>query len=685
MKTFHNPKLLSYVILSMIVFIVIKIYAPIINYEFVGFNHERPVNQISEIKQESLLDVGKVFFNHIFKTDAPLAKASLALDYYIGRDNPAIYHAHNLLLYLLCIIVLFLFIQTLFKSYGFSIAVVALFAILATHVEIVVWISQRKYLLYFLFFFATLIAYLKYQETAHKKTILFILTLFLFLLSFFAYGNAWALLATIILIDFCKKRTLNRPIIFEKIPFVIIVLLLSLLSHSSNIIEKTTEVNEVQQIIFPQSYYSFKNAFIVASYAFFYYFVSFFHPKSICFANSHPQFINNLLPYQYYMSFFALLIFVFLAIVYFVNKRSDNKRRYLFGFLFFTVNIGLYLNYFSPMSGFVVANRHSFVAYVGLSIVLASVLQYLFKRKDNRSRFLLFIVVLLFYLGIFAHHAITKTNYINIWQNSQTLFGHLISENKNLVFAYNNRGVYHFNNKSYGKAIGDFTHAINSISDRDKEHITTVYSNRSIAYLKTGNYLKAISDIQYILNINPHDTLAQKKLEMCYKYAITHNDSLIYINKRLVNSPTDDELWVKRGRLKSRLGLLQFALDDFNAAVELQPNKAETYNYRGLLHWDLNDFNNAIYDFEKAMELDNQYPEPIYNLAHMLCTQKRFTKAFINFDKALAIDSNNSKIYMYRANCYLEIKNIDKACFDWTKAKTLGAQKAQKMLETYCP
>lgn len=58
-----------------------------------------------------------------------------------------------------------------------------------------------------------------------------------------------------------------------------------------------------------------------------------------------------------------------------------------------------------------------------------------------------------------------------------------------------------------------------------------------------------------------------------------------------------------------------YALDDFNQAIELEPNEASTYNGRGLLRSGLGQYPLAIQDFSQAIALDGNYATAWLNRA----------------------------------------------------------------------
>jgi hypothetical protein len=82
---------------------------------------------------------------------------SLAIDYSIGELNPKTYHITNLILHLCNTALVFIFILLLYERKDLAAITSAFFGVHTLNVEAVAWISERKTVLYTIFFLASLI------------------------------------------------------------------------------------------------------------------------------------------------------------------------------------------------------------------------------------------------------------------------------------------------------------------------------------------------------------------------------------------------------------------------------------------------------------------------------------------------------------------------------------------------
>ena len=96
---------------------------------------------------------------------------------------------------------------------------------------------------------------------------------------------------------------------------------------------------------------------------------------------------------------------------------------------------------------------------------------------------------------------------------------------------------------------------------------------------------------------------------------------------------------VNRGVILNRNGDLGGALDDFNAALELDPSLGEAYLNRGNAYFMSRRFDEALRDYERALEYDVSKPWAAwYNIGLVHEANKQPVKAREAFQKALSLN-----------------------------------------------
>ena len=131
---------------------------------------------------------------------------------------------------------------------------------------------------------------------------------------------------------------------------------------------------------------------------------------------------------------------------------------------------------------------------------------------------------------------------------------------------------------------------------------------------------------------------------------------------------------LSQGEQKLQNRLYTEAIEDYDRAIELDPDFKEAYNHRGLAKFYLNDFLGAISDYDKALELDPKFIEAYYNRGLTGYNARNYIGCIPDFDKVIELDEKDADAYFMRglAKTFVAKINIDSACEDFRKAKELG-------------
>lgn len=99
--------------------------------------------------------------------------------------------------------------------------------------------------------------------------------------------------------------------------------------------------------------------------------------------------------------------------------------------------------------------------------------------------------------------------------------------------------------------------------------------------------------------------------------------------------------YVNRGIIHNRIGSLQLALDDFNAALEIDDELGEAYLNRGNSWYLAERYDDALSDYERSLALDVAKPWAAwYNIGLVHDARKESDKAQEAYKKALEINPN---------------------------------------------
>ena len=488
-----------------------------------------------------------------YNTYNPLVISSFALEWKLVKDRPFLYHLNNVLLHLLCTALVWFFFRRLGLSVWWSGFAAMLFGIHPLRVESVAWITERKDMLYALFFLASLLYYIRYIISGKNRQLL--LAFIFFVLSLFSKIQAVTLPFALVLLDWYFRRKISPKVFMEKAIFFAASLIIGLLG--STFFVKNVYVSTDSKTIL--NAISFFGQIVLAGYAYTVYILKSIVPYAICTLYPMP---TLLCPEHWIGAAIAVFIFVYALAVW-------RKHRFItFGLLFFTFNIFLLLMPFAANESAFLHDRYTYVAYIGLFFVIAMGMQQISEKFPAFCFPAMGIAVaLLFVFGVMT------VKYIPVWKNSETLWTYVIKKYPHkIAIAHLNRGHYWYKNNQPDKALEDFSATIEI-----NPGLPLAYMNRSLMYLECNENQKALGDIN-------------RYLDLMGSYDIS--GSVFYPN---ISAAVGN-----RGLIYSRTGQYKKALLELDLAIKLNPPNPINYINRAIAYQKLGRIAEAREDLQTA-------------------------------------------------------------------------------------
>ena len=512
-------------------------------------------------------DWAGIFSKSVVSNYHPITVLSLALNYAVSGTKAWSYLLFNLLLHVANIILVFRFIYSISgKKTKVAFLTALVFGIHPMHVESVAWISERKDVLYTLFFLLALMQYWRYLYSDKQKHLWFCFLLFVF--SILSKPAAIILPLVLFLLDYSKQRSFDKKAFLEKIPFFLIAGLFVVITLK---LQSVTAMSSLDV-------YPLWVRFFFACYVGMIYFIRFFVPYPL--SAFHPFPPPDNLGLAIYLSP------IFLAGLLFFLWRFRKNRVIVFGFLFFLVNIALVLQLISI--GFtIVSERYTYLSYVGLAFMLFMTMEkYITAKMKVPARVTAIIV-----FSVFGYMSFQRTK---VWNNSDTLWTDVIDHYPNATMPRGMRAQYNFNkailmnlsetDSIFQRVIEDCTVSIeNDIpSDPTKKGGRSMHYMRANAYNTLKQYDKALEDFNTCISINPddHDVLYLRGA-LLVNYYKRYDEALSDFNRAIQASP-QGRYYLNRSICYYRLGDLTNARADAQAA--LGKGVAIPDNYRQLLN-----------------------------------------------------------------------------------------------------
>jgi len=596
------------------------VYLPALKGSFTNWDDDKIVTKSPLVTQLSWQNLKKICTSFHYHHYHPLVTLSLALEYRFFRDNPFPYHLTNLILHLCNTALVFWLIWLLCRGMTAAFLTALLFGIHPLHVESVAWIAERKDVLYAFFFFAAAVAYIYYRQNNNRR--LYGATLLLFLLSLLSKAMAMTLPVILLLIDYLLRRPPGRKLWTDKIPFFVLSGAFGVIAVASHY--PATNIQNTFAV-------TFFHKTIIAGYSVLFYLKKMIAPAQLSCIYPYPQLAGW--DVYWYCPVICLLLFIAALI------SMRYTRKIIFGALFFIVTLLPVLQFF-PVGHTIVADRFTYVPLTGIFFIIGTAAQWTYDRIARHPFFRWSCRITVF--AACAAVAYTARAQVATWQDSFSLWNHVIRHYPSVAIAYNNRGNILGDRGEFDAAIADFNRA----AELDPTN-ANVYNNRGFAYSGKKEFDRALADFSRAVDIDP----------TC---ATAYNN---------------------RGNIYNLTGRLDEALADYNKALEFEPGNPGAYNNRGVIHFARGNYEKAVADYTTALAMRPDFPEAYLNRGKVSCKLGSLESGIADFTRAVTVNPRFALGYYSRAQAYLSLKEYDKAWADIQQVRALGYQPDPSLLK----
>jgi hypothetical protein len=455
------------------------------------------------------------------------------------------------------------------------------FGIHPMHVESVAWVSERKDVLYTLFFLLAMFQYRSFLLAG--KATKYWLCFILFLLSLLSKPAAIIFPLVLLLLDYWYEGGITKKRWLEKIPFFLFSIIFSVITIKTQV--GTTAIAGLDTVpVWARFFYGCYTVMI--------YFIRFFIPYPLSAFHPYPFFDRLGLP--------ILLspLFIIAVLVFLWFKRKN--KIIVFSFLFFGINLLLVTQVISI--GFtIVAERYTYVPYIGLAFMFS---MWLYKNASDKIKALGWIVPLAIII-VFGSVSFQRTK---VWKDSDTLWTDVINRFPNAPVPRTQRANYYTRlaevpaNRSqvkllFQKALEDCNMAL-KVDPKN----TKGYENRQKIFLELKRYREAYNDANTLLKLEPENTISYNTRGIAYTQFNMNDSALVDFNKCLSINPNIDFTLNNRGSLLANVyQKFNEALIDFTKAIQLKP-LGNYYLNRSFCYYNLGDMEKARTDAQAALQ-----------------------------------------------------------------------------------
>jgi regulator of sirC expression with transglutaminase-like and TPR domain len=533
-----------------------------------------------------------IFTQPVVSNYHPLTIITLAFNYALTGLDASSYLITNLLLHLINTALVFYFIWLISGGKMIvSVFTALIFGIHPMHVESVAWISERKDVLYTLFFLLALIQYWFFLQSGKSRKLVY--CFLLFALSLLSKPAAIILPFMLLLLDYWQGRKFSRTVFLEKIPFFLLSIVFAIITVK---IQSKTAIAGLD--LFP-----LWTRLFFATYVNMIYIVRFFVPYPLSAFHPFPSPDNLGLP--------VLLSPLFMLSVVLLVWYYRKHKVVVFSFFFFIINLVLVMQVVS-IGGTLVAERYTYVPYIGLAFLIGMLAQQYF---SSRLKPVLAGTVLLM-TGIFGYITFERTK---VWKDSETLWTDVINRYPHSPIPRTNRANHLLRlaadpaykeqlNVLLERALEDCNAAL-----KTKPNHAKGYENRQNIYLRQGKFQEALADATELIKLEPHNKYGYYTKGYVFLQYNIPDSALKYFSQCLEVAPNNDLALNTRGSLlMNHFKKYREAIADFDRAIRINPqgdyylNRSYGYYYLGQMDKARSD---AITAREKSVILREDYKQ----------------------------------------------------------------------------
>ena len=582
-------------------------------------------NENLELNSESF---GSMLTEKVAANIHPVTMISLAFDYtYLMPDEidpvterkvahaPTI-HRMSLFYHILGVFFFFWFTYLISgRSWIAAFLVAGMFGLHPMHVESVAWVSGRKDVLYGALFGVALVSYMYFKkDTSWWK---YALCLVLFFLACFAKAMAVILPLILLLIDWYEGRKIDMKNLLEKLPFFAIALFAGIVAYNAQ--ASTTSVADFDR-------FGIVERFLFACFGMNTYIWKFILPVNL--SAFYPYPIGDLPSYFYLAPVFS---FAIAGCAIWALKKTKIP---FFGLAFAAVSVVLVLQ-FVAVGDALMADRYSYLLYIGLALIPALFLSKILKSDDSKKPLLAGLIGLV--LVVFGLMTMQRSE---AWANSGNLWQDVVDKYPYSYTGYHNLGHYY---RTDGDNDTLSLQAYNKAIELKSDYFEAL-ANRGAIYRDMGMVDKAIEDYNKALKVHPKYVQALSNRANAYfeqnrfDEALADYTTALNIEPNNINAISNQAAtklkYAQRLKGDKKMKMFESCVLDYDKALTANPGNSLFLSYRGFAHYNLNNLNKAMADFNKALQ----------------------------------IDSGSGQIYYYRGYTYLKMGNLEAAQQDAKRA-----------------
>jgi tetratricopeptide (TPR) repeat protein len=606
--------------------------------------------------------------------------------------NPLPYHAVNIVLHATSTVLLFFLLRRLNVRAAWVAA--ALWAVHPVNVESVAWITELKNVQSGLFFFASLLCYLRFENCRARTW--FAASLGCFAAALLSKPSTVVLPLVLLLLAWWQRGRCQRTDFIRALPFLGLAAAMSVL---------TVAEQHLHIALAPKEWsLTLTERFLLAGKALWFYAAKVAWPGNLIFV--YPRWELNA---DSLATLLPLLAAIAVAVILWRLRRRPWARASLFGLGYFAVALLPVLGFFDIFyfRYSFVADHFQYLACLGVVALVASGAATVLRRRRLQVGASSLAIVGLVALN-WQHGC--------VFHDDEALWRDTVARNPHAAMAYNNLGMIFNGKKQYEQAAELFHRAL-----LIKPDFLEAHSNLGVSFTELGSYQEAEQELQKALRIKPDHGKAHYALGRLYSRMKRTDDAIGQHRLAISYAPTMPEpyfelaaLWHEQGKRAQAIqyyrmavalrpdyvlaqnnlanalvddGQPEEAVQHYQLALKTAPDAAGTHYNLGLALAKLNRTEEAIQHLQQSTRLMPDFADGYVQWTKVLTQQGRFAEAIAMLRSALSTNSPDpiiaNKYAWLLATCPVaELRNAPQAIQIGEELAKATGRKSPQPLDT---
>ena len=543
----------------------------------------------------------------------PLVHTVFWLEHKLWGDSVLGYHLVNIFLHALSALVLLRILLRL--EIPGALLAAGLFALHPVQVESVAWISELKNTMSGLFFFLSILSYLKFDRTRSWRS--YLVSLFLFLFGLLCKTVIAPMPAVVLVILWWKRGSLRfRSDLVPVSPFFALGIFAGLFTA---VLERITIGAQGRAFEL-----SILQRCLIAARDFWFYIFKLIWPAKLTFI--YPRWQISAAAWWQYL--FVLTLLALLVWAWTMRRRFRGPLAATLIFLGLLFPALGFINVYPFIYSFV-ADHFQYLACAAPLTLLAAGITIGLGSIAAPTKLLRPAIpsALLLLLGFLTWRQCYQ------YKDVETLWRTTLARNPNCWMAYSNLGAFLSAQGKLDDAIGHFRKALEIWPDQSKDH-----NNLGKALAQQGRSAEALQEFQNALIITPDDPDARNNIGAILLQKGRIDEAIEHLRRAVATFPYRADAHINLGNAYFQKRDFDAALNEYTQTLALPGDKAESHFSIANVFRQKGHLENALLHFRLALQLRPDYADAHNNLGNTLRQLGRIEEAIAEYDAALKIN-----------------------------------------------